>query len=401
MKNSLLKTISTFSIIYLFLISCENTEVPVSEVNLDASFLIIEVDSTATLVADIEPLDASNKTLNWNSSDSTIAKVNSDGIVTGISPGTAQIIVKSNNGQLEKCEVNIIKIIEYEPIEQINFGSSPFLAFDNNDNLWYAGFGGIYKMGFDDFGWKFHPMNTEVMAFDFDSKNNLWAATTDMGLLKFDGQAWSAYDTLNSELPTNSIYSICVDNNDIIWVGFGGNKYYPYKVGRFDGNQWKVFDSDECLINEWSVYSIKADKQNNIWFAHHTDVSMYDGSSWKLIIDDNEFGSLNILDIEEDNEKSIWFTSTFNGVFKYNGTNIINYNTNNSPFSSDYFQSVGIDDKGNKWLGNKSGIIKYNDKEWLPITYPNFNISDIRNIAIDSEGNKWLASPSRLYHLID
>lgn len=394
MNISLIKTISTFSIICIFLSSCEETIFPVTSINLDSSFLIIVVDSTAALVAEIEPLDASNKTLKWISSDTTIAKVNSKGIISGISPGTANISVESSDGHLKTCDVSIIKIIEHYPIKDIDFGASPYMDFDSYDNLWYGGNGGIYNTGP---GRNFHPIDSEVEAFDFDSNNNIWVATTTLGLLKFDGQTWTNFDTLNSELPTNRITAVCVDQNDVIWVGLGGNRYDSKKVGRFDGVQWKIFESKECLISEWGVFKIIADKQNNIWFAHYNGVSLFDDSNWELFVNNNE----NSLDIETDSENNIWFTSSFNGIFKYDGTKVTNYNTSNSSIYSNYIQSVGIDKNGNKWLGVTNGVIRFDGNKWYNLAYPDFNISDIRSIAIDSEGNKWLASPSKIYQLIE
>jgi hypothetical protein len=396
MKIYLLKSLPAIGFVFLLLSSCEETKVSITGFKLSETTLVIEVDSSATLYAIIEPLDASNKILKWNSSDTTIARVNPEGVITGISPGIAIITVESSDGFDATCEVNTIKIIEYYPIEEIGFGGSPFMDFDNYDNLWYAGNGGVYKMGFDGWGWMFYPLNTEVQAVDFDSENNLWAATTTMGILKFDGQTWSAYDTLNSEVPTNKIRTLCVDQEDAIWVGFVDS----LKVGRFDGVQWKFFSSEECLVSEFFVFKIKADKQNNIWLGHNTGVSMFDGSNWELLLNDGEFTNLNMLDIEEDNKNGMWFTSV-RGVFKYDGTDILNYNKNNSSIASDYIQSVGIDKKDNKWFGLSNGVSKFDGTNWINLTYPDFFIPDIREIAIDSKGNKWFASPQRIYQLID
>lgn len=396
MKNYLFKSLPAIGFIFFLLSSCEETKVSITGFNLSETTLVIEVDSSATLYAIIVPLDASDKTLKWNSSDTTIARVSPEGVITGISPGIAIITVKTSDGFNATCEVNTIKIIEYYPIEEIDFGGSPFMDFDNYDNLWYGGSGGVFKMGFDGRGWIFYPLNTEVEAIDFDSENNLWAATTTMGILKFDGQTWSAYDRINSELPTNKIKTICVDQDDAIWVGLVDS----LKVGRFDGVQWKFFGSEECLVSEYFVFKIKADKQNNIWFGHSTGVSMFDGSNWELLANDGEYTNLNILDLEEDSKNGLWFTSV-RGVFNYDGTDILNYNKNNSSIASDYIQSVGIDKKDNKWFGLMDGVSKFDGTNWFNLTAPNFFIPDIREIAIDSKGNKWFASPGRIYQLID
>ncbi len=397
MKAQFFKCITVIGLIGI-LLACEKEEIPVSGINLSETSVALSVDSTTTLLAEIEPLDASNKTLKWSSSDPAIALVSSDGMISGVSPGTATITVESNDGLLKTCNVDIFQIIEHDPIDEIQFGASPFMAFDRNDNLWYGGYGGLYKIGFDGSGRQFYPLNTEVHAFDFDSKNNLWVATHSMGLLKFDGQTWSSYDTSNSEIPTNSITSIGIDNNDKIWMGLSDGQN---KVASFDGIQWRTYESEECLVKEFYVFDIKADRQNNMWFAHYNGVSMFDGSVWSSVITDNKLTGLNVLGVDEDNENNIWFTSSLYGIFKYDGTNTINYNTKNSDLSSTYIQSIMVDEKGNIWLGLGGGISRFDGETWTDLNYRDFHFADIRASAIDSKGNKWFASPTKIYELKD
>ena len=49
-----------------------------------------------------KPSDASIDTLKYESSDESIATVNSNGIVTGVAPGTVTITVMDKYSELEK-----------------------------------------------------------------------------------------------------------------------------------------------------------------------------------------------------------------------------------------------------------------------------------------------------------
>lgn len=60
--------------------------------------LKITVEQTAQLNATVIPGHALDKSYSWSSSDQNIATVNSNGIVTGVSGGTAQIIATSTDG---------------------------------------------------------------------------------------------------------------------------------------------------------------------------------------------------------------------------------------------------------------------------------------------------------------
>lgn len=87
----------------------EVTTIEPTSITLDQSKLTIKVGKTATLTPTIEPADATNKNVTWSSSDETVATV-SDGVVTGVKPGTAEITAKTANGLTTKATVKVEEI---------------------------------------------------------------------------------------------------------------------------------------------------------------------------------------------------------------------------------------------------------------------------------------------------
>lgn len=69
----------------------------VTSVTLDQKTLTLKKGQTATLKATIKPDDATNKTVAWSSSDTSIATVK-DGVVRGVGNGKATIIATSTDG---------------------------------------------------------------------------------------------------------------------------------------------------------------------------------------------------------------------------------------------------------------------------------------------------------------
>lgn len=69
--------------------------VPVTGVTLNKSSITLTIGATETLTLTIEPDNASNKNVTWTSSDSNIASVDNNGIVTAVASGTATITVTS------------------------------------------------------------------------------------------------------------------------------------------------------------------------------------------------------------------------------------------------------------------------------------------------------------------
>lgn len=78
--------------------------VPVQQISLDRETLSLEVGSSATLVAQIKPDDATDKTVSWSSSNAQIATVDEKGMVTALSQGEATITA-SAGGKSAVCSV--------------------------------------------------------------------------------------------------------------------------------------------------------------------------------------------------------------------------------------------------------------------------------------------------------
>ena len=75
------------------------TETPVLGVTLDKASMSMTVGSTGTLTATINPSDAANKSLTWTSDNTAVATVNENGKVTAVAEGTANITVKTVDGE--------------------------------------------------------------------------------------------------------------------------------------------------------------------------------------------------------------------------------------------------------------------------------------------------------------
>ena len=77
-------------------------------VSLDQEALIFnDNNKSAYLKATIVPPDATNPALTWSSSDTSVATVNSEGLVTGVGPGDCTITVKTvSGGYTASCQVS-------------------------------------------------------------------------------------------------------------------------------------------------------------------------------------------------------------------------------------------------------------------------------------------------------
>ncbi|MFR9171740.1 S-layer homology domain-containing protein [Evtepia sp.] len=82
--------------------------VPVDRVALSPSTLNLKEDETGTLTATVEPSNATNKNVTWESSNTSVATVDATGEVTAIGAGTATITVTTEDGnKTATCAVTV------------------------------------------------------------------------------------------------------------------------------------------------------------------------------------------------------------------------------------------------------------------------------------------------------
>ena len=82
---------------------------PVTSVTLNKTTLNLVVGKSETLTATVAPANATNKTVKWTSSNTSVATVSSSGLVTAMSAGTATITASARDGYgaYDQCTVTV------------------------------------------------------------------------------------------------------------------------------------------------------------------------------------------------------------------------------------------------------------------------------------------------------
>jgi len=91
--------------------------VNVTSVSLNKTSTTINVGSSENLKATVLPATATTKTVNWKSSNTAVAKVDTSGKVSGVSVGTATITVTTTNGKTATCVVTIPKPVTLQSLQ--------------------------------------------------------------------------------------------------------------------------------------------------------------------------------------------------------------------------------------------------------------------------------------------
>ncbi len=87
-------------------------------VTLSQTSATLDPGQTLTLTATVQPENSVNKTVTWTSSNTAVATVNAQGVVTAVAKGTADITVKTVNGHTAVCKVTVRSVAESVTISQ-------------------------------------------------------------------------------------------------------------------------------------------------------------------------------------------------------------------------------------------------------------------------------------------
>ena len=107
----------------------------VESVSINQSYVYLDKGKTANLTATVTPSNATNKTLRWETSDSSVATVSQSGVVTARGAGTTCICAYSQDGSNKSscCEVSV-----NVPVESVTINTSSLLMRVGEYDYLYA-----------------------------------------------------------------------------------------------------------------------------------------------------------------------------------------------------------------------------------------------------------------------
>ena len=94
------------------IVTVVDNSIHVTGVSFENDTESVEQNKTITLVPIIAPTNATNTNVTWESSDTNVATVNSNGVVTGVMPGEATITVTTEDGSFTATCVITVTAIE-------------------------------------------------------------------------------------------------------------------------------------------------------------------------------------------------------------------------------------------------------------------------------------------------
>lgn len=221
-----------------------------------------------------------------------------------------------------------------------------------------------------------------------DSSNNIWTGTCNNGIYKKDSLNWKHYNTSATDLTHWHTSAVAVNQNGDALIS--NMRDLVIKTD----TSWIVYDS--LPQNCYGPNYLAVDHDNKFWaslsyssMAGGPIAVSYDGNIWEFAPINSS--TCNNVCVDPSNNK--WF-ATYNGVYKFDGTNWTHYSAGNSPLLDNYVWKVYADKHNNIWVSNDGGLQKFDGSGWQTynLTALGFASASAGNICEDLQGNIYVSA---------
>ena len=170
------------------------TAISVTGVSLNKSSLTLYEGDSETLTATVSPTNATNKSVTWSTSNSSVASVTSSGRITALSAGSATITVTtSDGGKKATCSVTV----KSDPHGAVDLGLSVKWSSYNYGASSVTAKGGYYMWG--------DPSGT-AQPFEFSPPSVSSISGTQYDIVR---QHWGGGWRIPTRAEINELYSYC------------------------------------------------------------------------------------------------------------------------------------------------------------------------------------------------
>jgi len=304
------------------------------------------------------------------------------------------------------------------PIDESSISQNSIRSIfrDSQGGMWCGTyFGGLnyYHSLNNRFGhMKFIPnMNTlndnVVSCIVEDKENNLWIGTNDRGVNFYNAKTGRFTYFMNSQnydrgIESNNVKTIYVDDaNDLIYIGThaGGLNVLNRK-----SNIIRHFNTQNSSINDNNVYSILKGGPDFFWIGTLKGVMRYYPSDGRFVDESDELSNIFVSQLYLDSKKRLWIGQE-NGILVYSPEEkkLLNIEliTENISLKNAFINCIHESQKGELCFGTRSGLFICSEKDQTLLHYTTKNglpNNVVYGILEDNLQRLWLSTNKGLVY---
>ncbi|AFM02985.1 putative periplasmic ligand-binding sensor domain protein [Bernardetia litoralis DSM 6794] len=231
-----------------------------------------------------------------------------------------EVLVGTSNGTIHRINSKQNKVFDY-PIKSNLSNREIFnIRQDSAATVWISTYNGLLKKELNGNEKLFTkkdglPTNTLRLSYQ-DSKGRFWIGTRGEGLVEYKKDLKTdtyIFKKIGFEkgFTANFVMSITEDNDGNLLVGTNNEG-----LAIENGNKFELFTTENGLPTNL-IFNIHCDKQNIIWLATNAGLVRWKDKKAFTFDDTNNFPNETIFDIVEDDKGYFWFSSN-RGILRVN-----------------------------------------------------------------------------------
>ena len=232
------------------------------------------------------------------------------------------------------------------------------------------------------------------------------------GFSHFDGESWKHYYDTNSDLPSNNIQTIYLDDTGHVWVSTAnGLTFYEQgewhdtvygslkpnrikqspdgvvwfsemeKLARYENGEFLIFTNEDGVLADGSR-EIAFDSNGDAWFGSDGFISSFNGAGFEHYRQSQMLEGI-VHDIEAADDGSVWIA-----------TNILTrYNDGFIEIFTDIGYRIAVGPDNSLWALRYGGqLLRYDGDQWETHEDDTISGKEFASIDVDSNGVVWIGT---------
>jgi ligand-binding sensor domain-containing protein len=193
-----------------------------------------------------------------------------------------------------------------------------------------------------------------INEIELDNRGTIWMGTQDVGIIKFQKGVFTNYNMNNSPIPSNEVTALVSTRQGDLWIGTTNG------LAKFNGFMWTIYNTGNSPLPQNRIYDLTV-KGLDVWIGTSQGLVRFDGINWTVYDTENSRISHNwITALGFDKKGELWMGTAKNGIARLIINSVtgadtwLSYDTAiDSVLPGNSISCVGIAPNGDRWFGHK------------------------------------------------